>query len=190
VERVFNKAIADLEGSGIRIQETELPDLPYESATIVLLVAEVATAFEDLERSGRARLLADRDAPLAFVAARAVRGADYVKAARIRTLCQKALAEFFARWDVVVYPAETRTAFGASEDFSEAEWADPAGGAGNLCGLPAISVPCGFADDGMPAGMGLMSGAFEGHKAIGLARHYQRITTWHEKRPLLRRPAA
>jgi hypothetical protein len=42
----------------------------------------------------------------------------------------------------------------------------------------------------MPVGMGLMSGAFEGRKAVGLARHYQRITTWHEKRPLLRRPAA
>jgi aspartyl-tRNA(Asn)/glutamyl-tRNA(Gln) amidotransferase subunit A len=190
VEKVFNRAIADLEQSGVRIEEAKLPDLPFESTTVVILVAEVTTAFEDLEKSGRARLLVSPDAPLSFVSAKAVRGADYVKAGRVRTVCQKAMAEFFARYDVLLYPAETFTAFGATEDFSEAAWSDPAGAAGNLCGLPAISVPCGLADDGLPAGLGMMSGAFEGFKAVGLARHYQAITDWHRGRPPIRRPAA
>lgn len=189
VERVFDRAIGDLRASGITIEETKLPDLPFESATVVILVAEVATAFEDLERTRRARMLVSPDALPSFVSSRAVRGSDYVKASRIRFLCQKAMAEFFGRYDLLVYPAETMTAFGATEDFSEAEWSDPAGAAGNLCGLPGLAVPCGFADDGMPAALGILSGAFEWHKAVSLGRHYQRITSWHAKRPPLARTA-
>ncbi len=183
VGAVFNRAVEELRAGGIRVEEVKLPDLPFEEATVVILRAEVATAYEDLDRTGRVRDLVSAGARLSFVTAKAVRGADFVKAQRLRTVCQRAMAEFFARYDVLIYPGETYTAFGAEQDFSKIAWSDPAGGAGNLCGLPAISVPCGFADDGLPASLTAMSGAFEEHKALGLARHYQSIATWHLKRP-------
>jgi aspartyl-tRNA(Asn)/glutamyl-tRNA(Gln) amidotransferase subunit A len=187
VERAFLKALADLKGAGVRAEEAKLPDLPFESVTLVILLAEVASAFEDLERSGKARDLVSPGAPLSFIVSRAVRGADLVKAQRIRLLCQRAMAEFFERYDVLLFPGENFTAFRTDYDFSEAEWSDPAGAAGNLCGLPAISVPCGFGDDGLPVSLAAMSGAFEESKAIALARFYQGITSWHEKRPPLAR---
>ncbi|MGH9748466.1 MAG: amidase [Candidatus Polarisedimenticolia bacterium] len=185
VRLAYEKALDDLRGAGVRMEEARLPDLPFESAAIVVLTAEVASAFEDLAKSGRARMLVSEGAPLSFVVARAVGGADLVKAQRVRWLCQRAMADLFAKYDVLLYPTETVTAFGATEDFSEAEWSDPAGAAGNLCGLPAVSAPCGFAGDGMPAGLAMMSGAFEEGKAIAMARHYQRITDWHRRRPPL-----
>jgi aspartyl-tRNA(Asn)/glutamyl-tRNA(Gln) amidotransferase subunit A len=185
IGKAFERAVADLAAGGVRAEEVKLPDLPFEAATVVVLTAEVATAYEELERTGRVRDLVSRGARRSFVVAKAVRGADFVKAQRLRTVCQRAMADLFARYDVLVYPGETNTAFGAEQDFSEIEWADPAGGAGNLCGLPAISVPCGFADDGLPASLTAMSGAFEEHKALSLARHYQSITDWHLKRPPL-----
>jgi aspartyl-tRNA(Asn)/glutamyl-tRNA(Gln) amidotransferase subunit A len=190
VERAFQQALSDLEGAGLALEEATLPDLPFESVAIVVLSAEVATAYEELMRSGRARDLAAPNAFLSFISARAVTGADLVKAQRIRTLCQRAMAEFFARYDVLLYPGEMHTAFAADKDFSQIPWSDPIGAAGNLCGLPALSVPCGFGDDGLPVGLTAVAGAFEESKAIALGRFYQQITSWHEKRPPIGAAAA
>ena len=150
-----------------------------------MLTAEVATAYEELEKNGGARRLASPDAALAFVVARAVRGSDYVKAQRIRAICQKAMADLFSRYDVLLYPGEGYTAFPLDEDFSDVAWADPVGAAGNLCGLPAIAVPCGFGGDGLPVSLTAMTSAFEEDKGISVARYFQGITSWHLKRPPL-----
>lgn len=190
VRRAFERALKDLEGAGLKLEEAKLPDLPFEAVTIAILYAEAATAFEELDRSGGARQLATSTAFQTFIISRAIRGSDYVKAQRIRTVCRKAMADLFARYDALLFPGDLSTAPPWDEDFSEAEGApDPAGAAGNLCGLPAIAVPCGFADDGLPAGLTIMSGAFEEAKAVALARLYQGVTSWHERRPPLA-PAA
>ena len=189
VEKAFLGALDDLRRSGIRIEEAKLPELPFESTTVVVLSAEVATAFEELERSGDARKMVSPGAPLSFVTARAVRGADYVKAQRVRTVCQEKMAEFFSRYDVLLYPGEGHTAFPLDKDFSDIAWADPVGAAGNLCGLPAISVPCGFGDGGLPASLTALTSSFEEDKGIAIARHFQQLTSWHLKRPPLDRLA-
>jgi aspartyl-tRNA(Asn)/glutamyl-tRNA(Gln) amidotransferase subunit A len=189
VERAYLKAVDDLNAAGARTEEVQLPDLPFESTTAIILTSEVATAYEELLKNDRVRQLSSPGAPLAFVTAHAVRGADYVKAQRIRTVCQRAMADRFRDYDVILYPTEMHTAFGADQDFSNVPWSDPAGGAGNLCGLPAVSVPCGFADDGLPAGLAFLASAFEESKAAGLARFYQSITSWHTRRPPIAAPA-
>ena len=117
--------------------------------------------------------------------ARAVTGADYVKAQRVRTVCQRAMADRYARYDVLLYPGEGYTAFPLDKDFSDIAWADPVGAAGNLCGLPAIAVPCGFGGDGLPVSLTAMTSAFEEDKGISVARFFQGITSWHLKRPPL-----
>jgi len=187
VRRAFEKALADLEAAGLRLEETKLPDLPFESATLAILYSEACSAFEELERSGGARQLATPTAFQSFIIARAIRGSDLVKAQRIRTLCQRAMADFFGRHDVLLFPGDLSTAPPWDKDFSEGGGGapDPAGAAGNLCGLPAVAVPCGFADDQLPASLTIMSGAFEEAKAVALGRLFQGITSWHTKRPPL-----
>src|SRR3989442_3680718 len=76
VEKAFLLALEDLRRAGVHLEEAKLPDLPFEAAASVVLTAEVATAFEDLQRSGGARDLVSPDAPLSFVVARAVTGPD------------------------------------------------------------------------------------------------------------------
>jgi aspartyl-tRNA(Asn)/glutamyl-tRNA(Gln) amidotransferase subunit A len=183
VESEFHHALVALAHAGINIVETKLPDLPFEAAAGAILSAEVSTAFEELERSGHVRELATADARLSFVTARALRGSDLVKAQRVRTVCMRAMADFFSDFDLLLFPTEMVTAFGAEEDFSQIAWADPAGGAGNLCGLPALSVPCGFSEAGLPVGLGIMAGAFEESKALALGRFWQGMTDWHDRRP-------
>jgi aspartyl-tRNA(Asn)/glutamyl-tRNA(Gln) amidotransferase subunit A len=183
----FDNAVTALKSAGMAIEEVKLPDLPFEEVATVMLTVEAASAFEDLFRDGRVRGLVDRASALAAGNARLVTGVDYVKASRIRTLCQKAMRDFFEKWDVLLTPGEPVTAFPANMSYEEAEkeqWPDPVGGMGNLCGLPAVSVPCGFAKN-LPVGLCIVGGAFEEGKVLGVAKYFQTLTDWHRRRPPL-----
>ncbi len=52
-------------------------------------------------------------------------------------------------------------------------------------GQPALSVPCGFTDDGMPIGLQLMAGWFEEPRLLHVAHAYEQATDWHNRRPPL-----
>ena len=185
VERDFHHALVNLARSGVMAEKVELPDLPFAPAAVAILSGEVVTAFEEIERDGRVKELVTREAPVSMIAERALRGSDLVKAQRVRTVCMRAMADLFSRWDVILFPTEMHTAFGAEEDFSEIAWSDPAGAAGNLCGLPALSVPCGLTEAGLPVGLGIMAGAYQESQALAMGRFFQTISDWHEQRPPL-----
>jgi aspartyl-tRNA(Asn)/glutamyl-tRNA(Gln) amidotransferase subunit A len=55
----------------------------------------------------------------------------------------------------------------------------------NANGLPAISVPCGFSNEGMPIGLQLVGKRFADGLVIGAAHAYQQATDWHTRRPEL-----
>jgi aspartyl-tRNA(Asn)/glutamyl-tRNA(Gln) amidotransferase subunit A len=186
VQAAYEKAIADLKAAGLAAEEVSLPDLPFEPVAGLIIGAEATSAFEELFRDGRIRELADEGAPIARATASAMTAADYVKASRIRTVMQKAMAEFFAKWDVLLAPGVMMTAFPADRSFADVQWSDPVGAMGNLCGLPAVSVPCGFGKAGLPAGLAIVAGAFEDAKALAAAKLYQGATDWHRKRPPIR----
>jgi len=183
VEAAFDRAVGALRGAGVSVQDTKLPDLPFEEVAGLVIRAEAASAFDDLFKDGRVRGMADPAATISNASARAISAGDYVKALRIRTLCQKAMADVFADFDVLASPAEMMTAPPAEESLEDVEWADPVGGMSTLCGLPAISVPCGFGRGGLPVGLTLVAGAFEEAKMLALAKLYQGATDWHHRRP-------
>jgi aspartyl-tRNA(Asn)/glutamyl-tRNA(Gln) amidotransferase subunit A len=60
---------------------------------------------------------------------------------------------------------------------------DPLGGMGNLCGFPAISVPCGFTSTKLPIGIEFAARVREDAKAVAAAKLYQEHSDWHTKRP-------
>ena len=183
VGAAFDEAVIALQGAGVSVQDTKLPDLPFEEVAGLVIRAEAASAFEDLFRDGRVKQMADPAATISRASAGAIRAGDYVKALRIRTLCQRAMADVFSDFDVLVSPAEMMTAPPAEESLKSVEWSDPVGGMSTLCGLPAISVPCGFGRGGLPVGLTIVAGAFEEPKMFALARLYQGLTDWHRRRP-------
>ena len=50
-------------------------------------------------------------------------------------------------------------------------------------GLPAVSVPCGFTDDGLPVAFQLVGRPFAEARLLNMAHLYQRETGWHERAP-------
>ena len=55
--------------------------------------------------------------------------------------------------------------------------------AANLLGLCAISLPCGFTEDGLPIGLMLIGRPYEEARLLQLARAYEATTEWHLTRP-------
>ena len=54
--------------------------------------------------------------------------------------------------------------------------------AGNLAGLPALALPCGFSD-GMPIGITLVGRPFSENVLLTIGREFQKATDWHRRRP-------
>jgi aspartyl-tRNA(Asn)/glutamyl-tRNA(Gln) amidotransferase subunit A len=54
----------------------------------------------------------------------------------------------------------------------------------NYYGLPAISVPCGFDDRGLPLGLQIVGRAGDERAVLNLARQYQQATEWSRMRPM------
>jgi aspartyl-tRNA(Asn)/glutamyl-tRNA(Gln) amidotransferase subunit A len=55
----------------------------------------------------------------------------------------------------------------------------------NAYGLPTITIPCGFAKDGMPIGLQIAGAQWAEVNVFALAHAYQEATEWHKKRPPL-----
>ena len=56
-------------------------------------------------------------------------------------------------------------------------------GAYNVLGYPAVSLPCGFTDDGLPIGLMIAAAPFEEMKALRVAQAYETATDWKDKLP-------
>ena len=57
--------------------------------------------------------------------------------------------------------------------------------AANLAGIPAISVPCGFDEDGLPIGLQILAPAFAEEKLLRIARMFEAQTNWHRATPTI-----
>jgi aspartyl-tRNA(Asn)/glutamyl-tRNA(Gln) amidotransferase subunit A len=54
----------------------------------------------------------------------------------------------------------------------------------NIAGLPAISIPAGFAD-GLPIGLQIIGKPFGEETILKIAHAYEQATEWHKKRPAI-----
>jgi aspartyl-tRNA(Asn)/glutamyl-tRNA(Gln) amidotransferase subunit A len=112
--------------------------------------------------------------------------AYYLQAQKIRRLIARDFAAAFERCDVIMGPTSPGTAFelGAkSDDPVQMYLGDIFTVPAPLAGLPALSVPCGFDDKGLPVGLQLMGDYFSEAALLGIAHRYQQATDWHLRVP-------
>ena len=176
---------------GVKLKEVEIPDFPYGPLVETIIGAEAASVFEDLIRSGRVDLLADPTQAATLKAAIEIPAVDYLKAMRIRSLVRSAFRDLLYRQvDMLLAPSRNAPAPPVNAPLGGGGGTPVAGGrglggiipAGNLAGLPALSLPCGFAG-GLPVGISLVGRPFFENHLVGLGRAFQGQTDWHKRRP-------
>ena len=158
------------------VEEVHLPDLPWEFITRTILHVEAASAFEELIESGAiAGLTAPEDHYTAY-ARDAILAKDYMKALRLRRVMAREADALLRRFDALVAPGRSTVAPPLDRDFRSAlggSAPDVMGAVGNGAGLPAVIVPNGFGDRGLPTSLQLMGRAWEENTILAAARAYQ-----------------
>jgi aspartyl-tRNA(Asn)/glutamyl-tRNA(Gln) amidotransferase subunit A len=109
----------------------------------------------------------------------------YLKAQRVRTLIRQEFDEAFSRFDALVTPTSPTVPFRIGEkvdDPLQMYLSDVCTLPINIAGLPAISIPAGFAD-GLPIGMQIIAKPFAEETILKIAHAFQQATDWHRKKP-------
>ena len=112
--------------------------------------------------------------------------AYYKKAQRVRTLIKNDFEKVFEDFDVIVGPTTPTVAFKLDDKvndpltmYAQDILTIPI----NLAGVPAISIPCGFTDAGLPIGLQIISKHFDEATIYRAAYAFEQATDHHKKRP-------
>ena len=113
--------------------------------------------------------------------------AYYLKAQKVRTLIKRDFDQVFEKFDLIIGPTTPTPAFKIGERVSDPLTMylnDILTIPVNLAGVPAISVPCGFAD-GLPVGLQIIGKPFGETTMLRAAHAYESHTDHHTRRPAL-----
>ncbi|MFF3926463.1 Asp-tRNA(Asn)/Glu-tRNA(Gln) amidotransferase subunit GatA [Paenibacillus lactis] len=208
-ETVMN-ALKVLESLGAVWEEVSLPHTEYAVATYYLLASSEASSnlarFDgvrygvradnsgsliDLYHESRSQGFGDEVKRRIMLGTYALSSgyydAYYLKAQKARTLIKQDFDKVFEQFDVVIGPTAPTTAFklGTQVDDPLTMYLNdiltiPV----SLAGVPAVSVPCGFAD-GLPVGMQIIGKAFDESTVLRVAHAFEQNTDHHKRRPEL-----
>jgi aspartyl-tRNA(Asn)/glutamyl-tRNA(Gln) amidotransferase subunit A len=181
----FDEAVALLEKLGATVEEVSCPHFDYALPAYYLIAPSEASSNlarydamryglrvgDDDVASAEEVMAATRDAGFgAEVKRRIILGtyalsagyydAYYGQAQKVRTLISRDFASAFETVDVLVSPTTPTTAFTLGErvdDPMAMYLADLCTIPSNLYGGPALSLPCGLSDDGLPVGLQVMA---------------------------------
>lgn len=192
VQRAIEAATKVFRSAGARIEEVTLPhlgDSPEPSANIAL--AE-ATHYHQSQGFYPARAAEyGGDASNRLEMGTQVRAVDYLKAFEVKRQMENDFELAFERVDAIIAPAAPIAAprigekevmiAGQKETVRSAlvRLNRPA----NMTGHPALSVPCGFTQDGLPMGLQLIGPRWAEARLLAIAFIYEEATAWHNWHP-------
>ena len=179
------QAVAVLEELGAHVEEVTLPSLDYVRAANSVIMVSEAFAYHEPNLKTRpqdfGQIVRGR-----FRIGGLMSASDYLQAQRVRTWARRDFAEVMKRVDYLVTPTMTQPApaFEGYDPISTTRgksFTAPF----NVTGLPAISVPCGFSESGLPIGMQIAGKPFDEPGVIQAAYTYQQYAGWHEVKPTI-----
>ena len=215
VRAAVEESLNVLKKMGAEIKEISLPHTPYAVATYYIVATAEASSnlarfdgvrygLRKMPANTRKNALVDmyeetRFAGFGDEAKRRIMlgtyalssgyyDAYYLRGQKVRTLIKQDFDAVFHDCDVIATPTAPTVAFKVGEKISDPLsmylsdiYTIPA----NLAGIPAISVPCGFSDSGLPIGLQLQAKAFNEEMLLRVAYSYEQNTPWHTKKPNL-----
>ncbi len=177
----FNDALASLEKLGASIEEVSLPHAPYGLPAYYLIAPSEASSnlarydgtvygrrvdsggSAAMNRATRAAGFGDEVKRRIMIGTYALSAgyydAYYLQASKVRTLIGNDFKAAWDRVDVLVSPTSPGVAFKLGDKTADPlamYLNDVATVPANLAGIPAISIPCGLDDAGLPVGLQVM----------------------------------
>jgi aspartyl-tRNA(Asn)/glutamyl-tRNA(Gln) amidotransferase subunit A len=212
VGKLVQDAIEALRAAGATISEVSLPALPLSVPTYyVVAPAECSSNLSrfdgvrfghrceaprdllDLYKRSRGEGFGDevkrRIMTGTYVLSAGYYDAYYLKAQQVRQVITADFARAFESVDVVIGPTAPTAAFelGAKTSDPITMYLNDIYTIGaNLAGLPAISIPCGFVQEGgreLPVGLQLVGPHFAESLLLSVSHQYQQLTDWHRRSP-------
>jgi aspartyl-tRNA(Asn)/glutamyl-tRNA(Gln) amidotransferase subunit A len=120
----------------------------------------------------------------------AVSAADYIQRRRELDEARRAIRDAFAGVDLLITPTMPMPAPKIDDLLTNPDALRPAElkllrntRPFNVWGLPAISVPCGFTNAGLPMGLQIVGPAWREDLVLRLASAYEEATAWHKRKP-------
>jgi aspartyl-tRNA(Asn)/glutamyl-tRNA(Gln) amidotransferase subunit A len=171
VEQRVHEAIDIIRELGAEVVEVELPYVEYSRSVWLMMAVETAVTHEHLLRDRRADI--SEDLVLGMLAGQFIPAHQYIKARNLQRLVKEGFAHAMKEVDVIVSPTSPAVApkiDAAAITIKDVEYElkltrDEVLGRdtylANITGIPAISVPCGFGEAGMPVGLQLMGRPFD-----------------------------
>jgi aspartyl-tRNA(Asn)/glutamyl-tRNA(Gln) amidotransferase subunit A len=190
------KAIQSLAGVVRSVEEVSIPNVDdMLAAQLVIMFSEASTIHQPWLRTRAADyapLTRDR-----LEAGSALLATHYLSAQRVRRSIIDQFTALHERVDLLVLPSVpvAAMALGDTTLRIDGESVDVfhglirVTGPFNVTGAPAVSVPCGWTPDGLPAGLQLAGRPFEDHVVLAAARAYERGSTAELRFPNLAQQA-
>ena len=183
-------AVDTLAELGADIEEVSLP-VSAHSGAVFLATADVDAATFHMDWLKTRGDLYDWSTRTRLESAALTPATTYLRAQRARTLVRDELMTALEDHDVIVLPASPTLAPPIAEstgspggyyqgrlDLGRRQYTSPAA----LAGLPAISVPCGFSDSGLPIGVQIIGRPFAEADLLRVAHRYEQAAGWSERR--------
>ena len=188
VRQTVSESFATLGELGATVEAVSVPlSMGAGVASAVLLAVEPALAQQDWIKDQ----LQDygHDVRILLLTGSLLPAQAYYKAQKLRTMLRQQVLDFLEKYDVLVLPTSGKGAQPLEQDppVTSKETASRLAflftRIFNLASCPAMSVPCGFDDRGMPVGLqiGARPGAEE--TIFKVAHAYEQATAWHTMRP-------
>jgi aspartyl-tRNA(Asn)/glutamyl-tRNA(Gln) amidotransferase subunit A len=211
VEKAVRNGIDMLRDAGAEIVDVSLPHTEYCVAVYYLIAPAEASSnlarFDgvrfgyrdmaadsliDMYRQSRSHGFGDEVKRRILIGTYALSAgyydAYYKKASQVRTLIKDDFARAFTRCDLVVSPVTPTPAWKIGEKADDPlalYLSDILTISANLAGIPGLSVPCGFSDEGLPIGMQMQAAHFNETTLLKAAWNLEQRAGLKTKKPVL-----
>jgi len=186
VASAVRTALETMASLGARVEEISVPEVAHRTGTVTaILYSEASTIHERWLKSRPQDYGAD-------VLERLQQGqrltaTQYLRGQQARRALVERFRQLFEGIDVLVTPTLSILAPTLEESRGWVARGQLLGFTQlfNVLGQPAVSVPCGFSQSGLPIGMQLVGRPFEDATVLRLAHAYEQHAGWHARRPAL-----
>ena len=190
VDQAVRDALGLLESMGAVVTEVPFPVFSQAPAiSTPILMAEAAAYHRNMPAEDLDKL--EPSVRLRLEAGLLISAADYLRAQQTRSIFNREVRELLREVDLLAGPTEPVTApklLGTEVQVGEKlvgaasalmQYTRPF----NITGSPAISIPCGFSDAGLPIALQLAGRPFDELTVLRAAHAYEQATEWRQRRP-------